>query len=334
MSGFDAVIRRAREQDVLLSVLLELTHDCNLDCCICYTSRLPSGPPLRLEEHLELLTELAGLQVLFLTLSGGEPLLHPDLLTIGARARELGFVTRIKSNGHALGPELARAIGDRVDPYAVEVSLHGADAATHDRQTRVPGSFERLLANLRSAADAGLRLEVRTVLTAWNEAEIEGVLALARSLGATARFDPQIAPTDDGDRSPLALRASEAAVQRLLELGGAVVGDDDPSETRGRPGRLCGAGTTSLAVDPFGTVFPCVQWRRPLGSLHDQTIGEIWTTSPALAEIRRLNEQAAEEVPEAHAASPFGFCPGLAAALTGSPIGRYRYASEEDSSDD
>ena len=57
-------------------------------------------------------------------------------------------MVRIKSNGHALAARLARRLQDEVDPYMVEVSLHGASAATHDRQTRVPGSFERLVANI------------------------------------------------------------------------------------------------------------------------------------------------------------------------------------------
>ena len=121
-----------------------------------------------------------------LTLTGGEPLAHPDFLALGARARELGFVVRVKSNGHALRGELARRLRDEIDPFLIEVSLHGATAATHDRQTRVPGSFDRLLANLRELRELGLRVKLNSTLTAWNEGEIAGMFALADALRPAA----------------------------------------------------------------------------------------------------------------------------------------------------
>ena len=58
------------------------------------------------------------------------------------------------------------------------MSLHGATAATHDRQTRVPGSFDRLLANLGELRPLGLRVKLNSTLTAWNEGEIEGMFDL------------------------------------------------------------------------------------------------------------------------------------------------------------
>src|SRR5262249_47912400 len=148
----------------LFSVLLELTYRCNLDCFFCYNDLGQVGRPLSREAYFQLFEDLAALQVMNLTLSGGEPLAHPDFLALGRRARELGFVVRIKSSGHPLRGELLRRVKEEVAPFIVEVSLHGATAATHDRQTRVSGSFERLLANLGEMAAEGLRVKVNTTL--------------------------------------------------------------------------------------------------------------------------------------------------------------------------
>ena len=52
------------------------------------------------------------------------------------------------------------------------------------------------------------------------------------------------------------------------------------------------AGSAGVAVDPYGNVYPCVQWRRPVGNLHQQSIGEIWTTSAGLRQVRELTTQA------------------------------------------
>ena len=139
--SFAGVLRKTWSDNLLFSALVELTYRCNLDCFFCYNDLGLQGEPLRTEQYFRFFEELRDLQVLNLTLSGGEPLAHPDFLRLGARARELGFVVRVKSNGHALRGEMARRVRDEIDPFLIEVSLHGATAATHDRQTRVPGSF-------------------------------------------------------------------------------------------------------------------------------------------------------------------------------------------------
>ena len=166
--GFEQVLQKTWRDNLLFSVLVELTYRCNLDCFFCYNDLGLRGEPLRTDQYRAFFEDLRDLQVLNLTLSGGEPLAHPDFLKLGARARELGFVVRVKSNGHALRGEMARRIRDEVDPFLIEVSLHGATAATHDRQTRVPGSFDRLIANLREMTDLGLRVKLNITLTLWN----------------------------------------------------------------------------------------------------------------------------------------------------------------------
>ena len=276
---------RPGTRTVLFSVLVELTYRCNLDCFFCYNDLGLRGEPLRAEQYVALLRGPGEMEVLNLTLSGGEPLAHPDFLRLGARARELGFVVRVKSNGHALRGELARRLRDEVDPFLIEVSLHGATAATHDRQTRVPGSFDRLLATCARCGRSGLRVKINSTLTAWNEGEIEAMFALADSLGLPLQFDPEVTPRDDGDREPLAVAPSAAkgccapvppAVRARAGAGGAGSRAEPwraAATTAPCPRRVdkhCGAGSAGIAVDPYGNVYPCVQWRRPVGNLHQQ----------------------------------------------------------------
>jgi MoaA/NifB/PqqE/SkfB family radical SAM enzyme len=267
------------------------------------------------------LRDLASMDVLHVTLSGGEPLAHPDFFRIGARAKDLGFVVRVKSNGHALRGELARRLRDEVDPFVVEVSLHGATAATHDRQTRVPGSFDRLLENLREMLDLGLRVKVNSTLTVWNETETEAMYALTDSLGLPLRFDLQVSPNDNGDRTPLNVSPTDEGVRELIRVEDARMAKLPPMPDR-EPVQMpvlakhCGAGSSAIAIDPYGNIYPCVQWRRAAGNLHERAISEIWGF--AFDDIRAETE-AAKGVVRAH---PHGkllnFCPGLAEVLTGS----------------
>src|SRR5688500_12029850 len=102
---FDAMMGRTWNENRLFSVLIELTYRCNLDCFFCYNDLGLRGKPLSYDQYDTLLRDLASMDVLNVALSGGEPLAHPDFFRIGARARQLGFVVRVKSNGHALSGE-------------------------------------------------------------------------------------------------------------------------------------------------------------------------------------------------------------------------------------
>ena len=342
-------------QNHLFSVLLELTYRCNLDCFFCYNDLGAAGKPLSREQYFAFFADLADLGVLNLTLSGGEPLAHPDFLALGRKARELGFVLRVKSNGHALRGELARRLKDEVDPFLVEVSLHGATAATHDRQTRVPGSFERLLANLEEMRRLGLRVKVNSTLTAWNEGEIGAMFDLVESRGLAFQVDPEVTPRDDGDREPMSVAPSREGVLRLFAVQAerarrarlaeeadlertepsaaarsvassiGKTGDDGTMPIA--PKKHCGAGSSGIAVDPYGNVYPCVQWRRAVGNLHERSIREIWTGSRDLDDIRDLTARAKQVVDGYGAAGPLlNFCPGSAATFGGDPLAVYPQA--------
>jgi MoaA/NifB/PqqE/SkfB family radical SAM enzyme len=333
--SFGETLRNTWRKNILFSALVELTYRCNLDCSFCYNDLGLKGRPLKTHQYLRFFEDLKEMQVLSLVLTGGEPLAHPDFLALGRRARELGFVVRLKSNGHALRGTLARRIKEEVDPFVVELSLHGARALTHDRQTRVAGSFERLLANLREMLALGLRLKLNSTLTAWNEGEIEEMYAIADGLGVRLSISAEVTPRDDGDRSPLAISASPDGLRRLFEVqlararGTGAAGARPPApeahpDHEGLPDsgdKHCGAGSSAIAVDPFGNVYPCVQWRRALGNLHEKSIQEIWSTSPVLEEIRRLTAEA-KKVVDSHGGRGrlSDFCPGAALLNTGSPI--------------
>ena len=336
---------RTWTENRLTSVLFELTYACNLDCEFCYNDLSLGGEPLTLAEYYAVLDELANMGVLNLTFSGGEPLANKDFFAIAARARDLGFVIRIKSNGHALRGAVARRLREEVDPYIVEVSLHGASAAVHDKQTRVEGSFDRLLANLRELRDLGIRLKVNSTLTRYNEHELAGMFAICDELGAQFQVDPEVKPRDNGDRTPIALMASDAAKVTLGDLmRERAVKKVDPEAVRpardtraGAEARRaqmvgsdkhCAAGAAHLTVVPFGGVLPCVQWRVTVGNVR-QGLRAIFEHGEALAEVRETTRAVKRMVDEhGDAGQLMNFCPGAAHTYSGDPLALYGPATE------
>jgi MoaA/NifB/PqqE/SkfB family radical SAM enzyme len=254
-----------------------------------------------------LLDDLADMGVMSLTLSGGEPLMYQHFFELGAYARKKGFIIKVKSNAVPLNQRNAERLKAEVDPFIVETSLHGARPQSHDRLTQVPGSFDRLLRNIEILKSRGLRVKVNSTLTRWNENEIADMFALADHMDVPLQFDPEVTPKDDGDLSPLDIAPSKAGIESMVRLSlqrsrAAHVPDRLPitlkpaNRPTQKPDRkkhkVCGAGSTNLIVDPFGNVFPCVQFRRNVGNIHDQSIIEIWNDSKELKGIRDLAETA------------------------------------------
>ncbi len=316
MSELVRILRNAWLDKALVTATLELTYACNLNCVICYNDVDLAGTRMTRQDYATLLDAFDQIGLLNLTLSGGEPLASPDFFFIGARARELGFLVRIKSNGHAIDDAMAKKIKEEVGPYGFDISLHGASSESHDAQTQRPGSFSRLLNNLESIKRHGMRVKLNAPLTSLNEHEVEQMYDIADRLGFPLRFDPQLTIKDNGDESPLTMAVSNEGLAHWRELTlersrakRAASQDQVEEAPREVPppresAQHCGAGSNGVTIDPFGTVLPCVQWRKPMGSLHTSSLAEIWGSSSA-EDLRAENR---EFKAAGHAK---GACPGM-----------------------
>jgi len=300
------IMRKVHEQRLLYSVSLELTFKCNLDCFYCYNDREKPGKPLTLQQYEVLLKDLASMQTMFLMLTGGEPMMHPDFFAIGAIAREQGFAVIIRTNGHSLNRRLAVRLRDEVQPYKVTVSLHGASPEVHDRQTRVPGSFQRLIDNLNKAKEVGLRCELISTPTAWNEHQIEDMFKLSDSLDIPLRFQGPVAPKDNGDTEPLSIQPKpetwdkiktiqqerhEAETTEVRRTAHTEPSDNAKLEEKA----MCSVGVSGVDIDPYGNVQACMHLQESAGNLHEHSIREIWNHAPLFTRARERAVEAARQ---------------------------------------
>ena len=319
MPGWLALKRRAVDLAQPLSVHLELTYACNWSCVFCYNPRRHDVRRLSGGEWTSVLDELRALGTLTLTLTGGEPLLHPEFLAIARAARDRAFALRVFTNGALVDDGMADALA-ALSLAAVEMSLHGARAETHDRATGRPGSFLALWSAVARLQARGVPLALKTPLTRINEDELEAMIDLAAAQGLAYRLDASLTPRDDGDRGPLQFTATAEGVARMyraLARQGRM-----PNDQPERGGVNCGLGHITMAIDPEGNVYPCMQWRSSsLGNVREQPLREMWRRSPVrqqAAEISRAVSNHRAEAGGDVAALPF--CPALAMQHTGDPL--------------
>lgn len=302
-----------------LAATLELTYRCNWRCVFCFNPRHHDVRALTGPEWIAVLDDLRALGTLSIALTGGEVLTHPDFLEIARAARDRRFSLRILTNGALVTEEMADSLAG-LDPTGVEMSLHGATARTHDQTTGRPGSFRALLQGLERLQRRGVRLLLKTPLTRLNEHELEDMVGLVERLGVSHRLDLALTPRDDGDPGPLAYRASPAAVERTYRL---LAGQGRLPHTEHAPGGTnCGLGRITLAVDPEGNVYPCLQWKRTsLGNVRQTPLRDLWKTSPARQTAAGVAVTANEALRAGgEALAHFPFCPALAFQSTGDPL--------------
>jgi MoaA/NifB/PqqE/SkfB family radical SAM enzyme len=309
----------ARERAQPLSASLELTYRCNWRCVFCYNPRHHDRWGLDGDEWLGVLDELRVLGTLYVTLTGGEALAHSDFLRIARGVRERSLALRILTNGSLVTEHVADEIRD-LRPMGVEMSLHGARSETHDRTTGTPGSFDAMLRGLDRLRARAVSVLLKTPLTRLNETELDAMRVLAEERQVPWRVDSMLSPRDDGDPSPLAYRASPEAVERMFRVLRNV--GQLPHEERVAGGTNCGLGRTTLAVDPEGDVFPCLQWRRaPLGNVRRTPLRELWAgSSERLAAAAVAGAANDRMVQKGGALASFPFCPALALQRTGDPL--------------
>jgi heme d1 biosynthesis radical SAM protein NirJ len=164
-------------------VIWNLIRRCNLTCKHCYSISADKDFPgeLSTAEVYGVMDDLKRFRVPVLILSGGEPLLRPDIFDIAQRAKGLGFYVGLSSNGTLIDESNIRRIAETDFDY-VGISLDGI-RETHDKFRRMQGAFEKSLAGIRLCRDLGLKVGVRFTMTQDNAHDLPGLLKLVEDEG-------------------------------------------------------------------------------------------------------------------------------------------------------
>lgn len=159
-------------------VIWNLIRRCNLTCKHCYAFSADHDYPgeLSTAEAFSVMDDLNAFGVPALILSGGEPLLRPDLFTIAERALAMGFYTGLSSNGTLIDEPLAERIARTGFQY-VGISLDGLKE-THDAFRRCTGAFDRSWAAIQHLQARGVKVGLRFTLTSLNAHDLPAMLDL------------------------------------------------------------------------------------------------------------------------------------------------------------
>ncbi|MEO8034400.1 MAG: radical SAM protein [Acidobacteriota bacterium] len=162
-------------------VVWNATKTCNLECVHCYadaeTVRFPNE--LTTAEARGMIEDLAAMRVPALLISGGEPLVRPDIFDLAQYATTLGIRVTFSTNGTLIDAKKAKRIADIGVTY-VGISIDG-DEERHDRMRGREGAFHDAVRGIRNCREAGIRVGVRFTVTQDNVDEIDSVFRIVEN---------------------------------------------------------------------------------------------------------------------------------------------------------
>ncbi len=284
--------------DAPICLTWELTYACNLQCVHCLSSSGRRDPrELSTAEAKQVLDELRDLQVFYINIGGGEPMVRRDFFELVEYSIGNGIGVKFSTNGAFIDADKARRLA-AMDYLDIQISLDGLDAATNDA-VRGEGSYamaRRAMDNL-AAADFG-PFKISIVVTRHNVDQLDGFKALADSYGAQLRVT-RLRPSGRGadtwhDLHPTNVQQRQI-YRWLLGHGESVLTGDSFFHLNALgeplPGlNMCGAGRVVCLIDPIGDVYACpfvIHDQFKAGSVRDAGgFAEVWKHSELFRSLR------------------------------------------------
>ncbi len=300
----DFITDQQKRQPHLISLQFELTSRCNERCIHCYipNEKKNHGFDMPKQKVFDILDEYAadgGIQV---TLSGGEVLMHKDIIEILRYCRKKDLRISVLTNLIALKDEMVDVLKE-VNISFLQVSLYSMDASIHDFITTVKGSYEKTKAAIEKLVANDIPVQISCPVMKANRKGYKDVLKYAQSLRIKAQTDYIMMAQSDLNTQNLANRISLEETEELLR--DIIEYDIDYIEEmeeispysefirRSREEYLhmpvCGVGMDAACITANGDVYPCAGWQdMVLGNVYKQSLKEIWTNSEKVKELRQI----------------------------------------------
>ena len=244
--------------------------------------------------------------MLFLLLTGGEPLLRSDFRYLLTELKKMGLLVSVNSNGSLIDKDWLDFFRHE-PPFRFNITLYGGGNETYERLCGHP-AFDRVTGNILALKELGVDVKMNVSLTPYNAADMEKIYAAAEKLGtpmqlATYMFPP-IRRSEDmvgqNDRFTPCQAAQYAVAwdklrftrevfrqrAKAMQEGLALPQEESCEGTPGE-GVACRAGRSAFWINWQGDMTPCGMMTRPKFSVPQLGFDEAWRqTKEATAAIR------------------------------------------------
>jgi radical SAM protein with 4Fe4S-binding SPASM domain len=283
----------------LMSMQIELSSRCNERCVHCYIPHENKTGDMEPALFYDVLDQCGEMGVLFLTLSGGEPMLHENFCDFLHKAKEYDFSINILSNLTLLDDKIIDEMkGTRLS--SVQVSLYSMNPDIHDSITQVKGSFKTTRDNILRLIENDIPLQISCPAMKQNKNCFSDVLKWAYEHKIRAETDFIMMARYDHTIDNLSNRLN-------LDEAGKIITDIINNNTDYQEDLLktdfidnksdgndivCGVCIDSICMVANGNLYPCAGWQDYVcGNIRDTPLREIWNNSPKVQYLRSLRKK-------------------------------------------
>lgn len=292
------------------SVLVEVCYTCKHCVHCCLDNHSTSG--LNLMQYELLFDQMVEAGTFYVIFTGGEPFTRADFIDILKASRKRRLCVTIFTNATLITEEQIHELRDLyVDE--VHVSIYSANPVTHDRITRMKGSFTKSIATIIKMLSAGITVRIKCPLMNTTADEIDEIRTLARDLSIHVQYTSVITAKNDGNTATHAQRLTQMQLSRILSDPTIFAQGSKPIYFQENLECIpCDAVFNGGAIDPLGNVYVCNQLRISGGNILEKPLIEIWKNSTV---FQRLREIRLRDLKKCNHCELFQYCtrcPGLA----------------------
>lgn len=284
------------QQPTLWSIQVEITGKCNERCIHCYipNSFKEQGVHMSLSNFKNLVDEFAEMGGLYITLTGGEVLMHKDFSAMLRYCREKDLQITILSNLMSLTDDIVHVMKE-VNVNMVNVSLYSISPSIHDSITKVKGSCKKTMTAIEKLRENDVPVQISCPILKENKECFLDVMNYAKRLKTKANVDYNIVAQKNADISNLSHRVS---LHDIREVISTIIKNNSQytrfleetpldvtkTDLNSYP---CGAALSILNIGSTGDITPCATWNMSLGNVFKTSLRDVWENSNIIKNLRK-----------------------------------------------
>ncbi|MEO3945411.1 radical SAM protein [Gorillibacterium sp. CAU 1737] len=304
-----SIYKYAYDHNILASVTIELTKNCNWKCKHCYIPNKTTNHQINYSDMSQLFCDLRKMGTLDLVFTGGEIFTRSDTFEIIKRARELNFRVTLLSNASLLTEEKIELISS-LNISQFSTTIFSLDKRVHDSITGVKDSFSNCFNNVLLMRKYNIPVQIKTPIMTMNKQSYKALMEFCDENQISYGASPIIFSRTNGDCSPHRLRLSKDGIKEtIVDLDKINRFAPTAFEQEKEP---CPALRYSLFIDSDGEVYPCNSFYYSVGNITREEIGYIWNDSEKLKNVKSIKNTHLSKCISCEVVEYCNRCPGLA----------------------
>lgn len=259
----------------------------------------------------KILEESRKLNIIHITISGGEPLLHKDFIPFLRKCRELDLSVNVLSNLTLLNDKIIEEMKEN-PLLSIQTSIYSMTPVVHDSITQKSGSLELTKSAVLRLINSGIPVQISCPIMKQNKNDFVAVKEWGESNNISVLFDYVIFAAYDHSNCNLHHRLSLEKVENAfdsqlsIEYVNSLKGTALEKESLTQEDPICSICKHYFCISPEGNIYPCVGWQSKIvGNIKNNSIKEIWEDS---IELNRLRSIKWKHFPKCISCKNRGYC--------------------------